>query len=208
MESTGERDRVQISSVTAELVRQAGKEPWLQQRKEQVHAKGKGVITTWWVSPKGVHGSTTSSSGDTSGHGSETSGELLVPGQPPRKKVNRRLVEWMTDLLLDQTKKIVYSRRKNKGTPSDKAPTYHRPEGQTCLDEAKEEIEMPSFDAKNTDSTGREYKNVRINSEVVAQLREYVLRIAEAYLDNPFHNVCVSRRWFVGSLNISSITSV
>lgn len=190
MESTGERDRVQISSTTAELVKEAGKEAWLQRRKEEVHAKGKGVVVTYWANPKGVNTahSNSSGSGSVDSGSDNAASKPAIPGQPPRKKVNHRLVDWMTDLLLDQTKKIVYSRRKNKDKPLENAPTYFPKEGQTCLDEVKEEIEMPSFDAKTTDTTGREYRNVRINNGVVANLREYVLRIAQTYRDNPFHN--------------------
>ena len=186
------RDRVQISSTTADLVRKAGKEAWLQQREDEVHAKGKGVVTTYWASPKNVQSSPASGSDESSetsdlGH---HSGHIKtgVVAPPSYKKVNQRLVDWMTDLLLDQTKKIVYSRRKNKDKPSEEAPTYFPDEGMTCMDEVKTEIEMPTYDAKSMDATGREYRNVRINSEVVANLRLYVARIAETYRNNPFHN--------------------
>ena len=48
MESTGVRDRIQISEETAEFLSVAGKESWFFPRSEKVTAKGKG----WLVSCK------------------------------------------------------------------------------------------------------------------------------------------------------------
>lgn len=42
IETTGKRDRIHISSETAELLVEAGKSRWLVPRDEKVYAKGKG----------------------------------------------------------------------------------------------------------------------------------------------------------------------
>jgi hypothetical protein len=49
MESTGEKNRIHISSDTAELLIAADKEGWIQKRKEMVDIKGKGSQRTYWV---------------------------------------------------------------------------------------------------------------------------------------------------------------
>jgi class 3 adenylate cyclase len=49
MESTGEKNRIQVSSTTAELLREAGKGHWLLPRDDLVEAKGKGPMQTFWL---------------------------------------------------------------------------------------------------------------------------------------------------------------
>jgi class 3 adenylate cyclase len=49
MESTGGKDRIQISSSTAELLIASGKGHWLNQREDLVEAKGKGKLQTYWL---------------------------------------------------------------------------------------------------------------------------------------------------------------
>jgi class 3 adenylate cyclase len=49
MESTGEKNRIQVSSTTAELIREAGKGHWLLPREDLVEAKGKGQMQTFWL---------------------------------------------------------------------------------------------------------------------------------------------------------------
>jgi hypothetical protein len=48
MESTGLPGKIQVSDSTAELLNQAGKESWVRTRDDVVHAKGKGVLKTFW----------------------------------------------------------------------------------------------------------------------------------------------------------------
>jgi hypothetical protein len=52
MESTGQRNRIQASQATADLLILAGKTNWIHSREELVHAKGKGQLQTYWVVPK------------------------------------------------------------------------------------------------------------------------------------------------------------
>jgi hypothetical protein len=49
MESTGLRDRIQVSQDTADLLIAAGKSKWVEPREEKVMAKGKGEMQTYWV---------------------------------------------------------------------------------------------------------------------------------------------------------------
>jgi class 3 adenylate cyclase len=49
MESTGERNKIQVSKSTADFLIEAGKSYWVKPREELVHAKGKGQVQTYWV---------------------------------------------------------------------------------------------------------------------------------------------------------------
>jgi len=49
MESTGVPGRIHVSKETAELLRTAGKEAWLNERPGGVEAKGKGFLSTYFL---------------------------------------------------------------------------------------------------------------------------------------------------------------
>lgn len=49
MESTGGGDKIQASQATADLLVFAGRQTWLEPRKELVEAKGKGSMQTYWL---------------------------------------------------------------------------------------------------------------------------------------------------------------
>ena len=49
MESTGECDRIQISSSTADVLKQNGKGHWFVPRQDLVEVKGKGTFQTYWL---------------------------------------------------------------------------------------------------------------------------------------------------------------
>jgi hypothetical protein len=50
MHSTGQRNRIQISAPTAELLKQSGKGHWLREREGLTEMKGKGAVQTFWLS--------------------------------------------------------------------------------------------------------------------------------------------------------------
>jgi hypothetical protein len=49
MEQTGERNKIQLSKETADLVVAAGKAKWISARADKVFAKGKGELDTFWL---------------------------------------------------------------------------------------------------------------------------------------------------------------
>jgi hypothetical protein len=51
MESNSERNRIQVSQSTADLLIADGKGHWLTPRKDLVNAKGKGLLQTYWCEP-------------------------------------------------------------------------------------------------------------------------------------------------------------
>lgn len=49
MESTSLRNRIQLSQATADLLINAGKTAWIAKRSDEVEAKGKGRMQTFWL---------------------------------------------------------------------------------------------------------------------------------------------------------------
>ena len=52
MESTGLKNRIQISQATADILMSTGKGSWIRPREELVQAKGKGTVKTYWVASR------------------------------------------------------------------------------------------------------------------------------------------------------------
>lgn len=100
------RNRIQISTVTANLLTQAGKSHWVQPRKDGVHAKGKGVLSTFWLDPTSK-GADVSGSSNGSETGAKSSSEQALIGKDNDISQQNRLVDWMVDLLVGDIKKIV-----------------------------------------------------------------------------------------------------
>mmetsp|Transcript_17792 Transcript_17792/g.26637 ORF Transcript_17792/g.26637 Transcript_17792/m.26637 type:complete len:164 (-) Transcript_17792:4-495(-) len=49
MESTGAPNMIQVSEETATILKNEGYESWLRPREDLVHAKGKGLLQTYWL---------------------------------------------------------------------------------------------------------------------------------------------------------------
>lgn len=97
------------------------------------------------------------------------------------RPVSQTLVARMCDLLMDDTKKIVYMRRTKGIAKNNDNLVYLRPEGATFLDEVKNHIKMPEYGAKISENMDTEYQAVRIESVMVEQLCEYVTELASLY---------------------------
>lgn len=48
-ESLGQPNRIHLSEATANLLQAAGKAKWLSRRLDEVEAKGKGKMQTYWL---------------------------------------------------------------------------------------------------------------------------------------------------------------
>ncbi|CAB9496580.1 Receptor-type guanylate cyclase gcy [Seminavis robusta] len=185
MESTGCRAKIQVSQATASILKQSGKEHWLQPRDDAVKAKGLGCLNTFWANPTNRRGSSSILSSSIFGGDS-----VQTPKKEIVQPVNKRLVDWMVDLLKDNLQKLVHTRnQRGEMTSSSEDVRWFNPgAGETCLDEVKECIGMPKYNAK-TAVTMSGYKDCTIDPAVVENLRDYVTRIASLYqAKNCFHN--------------------
>lgn len=180
MESTGKRGKIQCSKSTADIIEASGKPQWLSRRKEVVAAKGKGTMQTWWVNPTGRKGPGRHSGGGSDTSAKESSSLSSNSLEESVKEVNQRLVSWMAELLMDDVKKIVHTRRQCGIKDANLDLTYYRPEGSTLLDEVQTEIKMPKFNAHAAENVG-DHTTEEIGPEIFEQLRLYVSEIASMY---------------------------
>lgn len=185
MESTGIRDRIQCSQATADLLMKDGKGHWVKPRVDAVVAKGKGVLTTFWLSPYARRQGSTSSS--------QTAGSDLYPRIMDFSQCmvkQERLVEWIRELLLDHLKAIVAKRYKsNGGHRRHDRISFKQPQGKTALDEVAEVICLPKF---NPETSADCSDQIEISETVNMQLRSFITAVASMYHPNPFHNWEVS----------------
>jgi hypothetical protein len=187
MESTGLRDRIQVSQDTADLLIAAAKSKWLSPRKDKVVAKGKGEMQTYWVAvgtsnQSNSEGDTTSGGDDGVGVKTDQGGSKLF--NPVASAKTARLVMWNVDVLANLLKHI-HARRDDSNiaqlkTESDVTELSH----QTVLEELKEIIHLPTFSGQTVNDPA----DVELDPEVMDQLEAYVSTVASIYRDNPFHN--------------------
>ncbi|CAB9496705.1 Receptor-type guanylate cyclase gcy [Seminavis robusta] len=192
IEASGAPGRIHCSKETADLLKRAGKESWLEQRRNQIQAKGKGLMTTYWVNLKGEHGtgSVVSGSDDTEGELGATRTYRYGTRIPGMSEKMYRLIDWNVEMLLQIMKQIV-AQRAATGSPADstkkRRPTLFEEfgSGLTPLEEVVEIVALPEFDAKS----GRKLdpEKMEIPSDVVSQLHDFVSMIATMYNNNPFH---------------------
>ncbi|KAL7572962.1 hypothetical protein ACA910_007464 [Epithemia clementina (nom. ined.)] len=212
MESTGIREKIQISQETADLLIAAGKKSWIRPREDIVAPKGKGEMRTYWLEvrpPKGTtdrktslqthsteevrSGDNTSRSGDgtlSSDDGTDGEDEEAI-SQPPASAKILRLIDWNVDVLMRQLKRIV-ARRKAYGLDhhddtSTMVEDFSRSDGRTVLEEVVERIELPEFEPSIAQMQ-LPSEDITLDPEAEAQLYDYVATIAAMYRDNPFHN--------------------
>ena len=187
MESTGLPNMIQVSQATADLLIAASKEHWIKPRDEQVFAKGKGSLSTYWLSV-GNDRSCSRRSTSSRSQGSEacdiTDSVNIDETTVTLNGKSKRLVDWNVQVLLRFLKLIVTRR----GTSDDciLSDDWHsviKPDV-GVVDEVAEIIALPEF----TKTAGAESECAQINAEVEFQLHEYVTAIAQMYRNNPFHN--------------------
>jgi hypothetical protein len=164
MESTGARNRVHISSDTAELLKAAGKGGWIEKRKETIDVKGKGLLHTYWVKVTTESSSSACSSSlhegadalpaiqakrklkDSKSQENQIAQKVPLTTNTVADKKIERLVDWNVSVLMQRLQAIQSTR--HKGEP--------------------------------------------IDPKVTTQLKQHVQGIAYMYRKNPFHNFEVS----------------
>jgi hypothetical protein len=120
MQTTGEINMIQVSSVTANLLAEANKSHWIKKRDESVAMKGKGLVETFWADPlisedddSDDESQASGGSGDLS-HMSRGWGDAKLSSEScNQRKADdkvKRLVEWNTVLLLRHLKMVAATR--------------------------------------------------------------------------------------------------
>ena len=82
MESTGARNRIHLSEQTARILIGHGRGSWVQPREDKVEAKGKGILSTYWlqeeVAAPRLWQSEESERGGMGGDGNSVDGDVML----------------------------------------------------------------------------------------------------------------------------------
>jgi class 3 adenylate cyclase len=198
-ESTGLKGKIQLSQETADFLITAGKSYWIRQREEKVFAKGKGEMTTYWLSIKKEGNAATSSASDSGTVEIEDDGVANAESfeishndkraQTLSSEKTIRLIEWNCDVLLRLIKQIA-ARRISTFRQSLKSKSVDEQKflqsSTLAIDEVQEIVKLPEFDIKNGKDVDKD--SIVLEPVVVEQLFDYVSNIAAMYRDNHFHN--------------------
>ena len=210
MESTGEKNMIQVSQDTADLLTSAGKGHWLVARDNPVSAKGKGLVQTYWLQPNKRRPSMNTASMRLSVKGSSDGCTMSSEGEDieVHRALSRswknitiengvsiakeRLIRWNAAILESFLLKIV-EQRNAKGddltNPAQRVNDFKPSEEDKVLSFAEVLCEKVMFP---DDSYSEEYPVVSVGTSIDpkarAQLLEYVAIIASMYRDVPFHN--------------------
>ncbi|CAB9508616.1 Receptor-type guanylate cyclase gcy [Seminavis robusta] len=195
IETTGQRNRIHVSEQTAKLLIAAGKQRWVVPREDRVEAKGKGTLTTFWLT-EGVGSdgmSATCSSNDDSCWLEDDS----AAKQNELSARDRRLVDWHVETLsgilrqIQARRNILGSKDKKKKNSGDLRSMEDRfgTGSQMLLDEVEEVIELPVCRNETCQSFLDEAEKCRLDVEVVSELSRFISAIAALYTSqNPFHS--------------------
>ena len=186
MESTGVKGCIQVSSATAEALRIDHKGSWLTPRSDSVVAKGKGVMSTYWLALKKAGQSVSSDEDFADLEDNVLSRSSRAASVMDQKEA--RVVEWVCDILLKQVKKVVVvHQRCPSSAHSNRDLMFQGHDGKICLDEVQEAIRTPDFNAKVAEAT-LDYDLVQVPDAIINDIRDYVAMIAASYKRNKFHN--------------------
>jgi hypothetical protein len=196
MESTGMRNRIQLTEETAELLREAGKEDWITPREDAVEAKGIGTINTYWLRTKAQsnsHASPNTASIASSDEEDADEGLEAVEMDNEAAEADRkthRLIDWNVETLGQLLREVMVKRnglsvrRSTTNLLGKMANSISG--GLIVVEEVAETIELPEFDAKNA-GRAQESAEVTLSKEVTDELRRFVTVIASMYKQNAFH---------------------
>jgi hypothetical protein len=198
---------IHLSEETAKCLEAAGKTHWYKAREGLVAAKGKGLIQTYWLTLHKGHGpKSVGPNGAMAGHQTtrtDSDTDSVIPcgeedvveeEHDTAKEREERLIDWITDVLHGQLKKIIAMRESSAGPPaawSDMAKSWFSTLNQrraqegctTVLDEVKEIIPL----SHETCEYHVDPETVVLRPEALRQLRSFVSEIAHMYRTNPFH---------------------
>eukprot|EP00980_Cylindrotheca_fusiformis_P025843 scaffold14714_cov108-Cylindrotheca_fusiformis.AAC.2 len=199
MEQSGKRNRIQVSQVTADLLRAAALAQWIMPRGSKISVKGKGEMQTYWLRKSKTHKVSRSElESDMTTHAElleteEESDSYEEPGpgidSDQRMTKIERLVEWNVEVLASLLQQIIASRDgvvNDIASLSDAEKKIGSGAG-TVLDEFTPTIPLKRFEAEDLRARRRP-SSIEIGDEAKLQLRKYLSQIAALYRDNPFHN--------------------
>ncbi|KAL7556532.1 hypothetical protein ACA910_018274 [Epithemia clementina (nom. ined.)] len=97
IESTGSRNRIHVSKVTADLLLSFGKKHWLKAREDVISAKGKGLMQTYCLDIN--DDGTRSTTGSSHNRQDEDAVKEVLASSDPTDTKARRLIDWQVEVL-------------------------------------------------------------------------------------------------------------
>eukprot|EP00980_Cylindrotheca_fusiformis_P002911 scaffold675_cov103-Cylindrotheca_fusiformis.AAC.22 len=203
MEQSGERNRIQLSQASADLLKDAGLSKWITPRSGKIFVKGKGDMQTYWLrrkkarNPKGyemknsmeavAESDETHEESDSMAEEAGLAFDFHTADQGMTKM--ERLVEWNVEVLGSLLQQIIASRGgvANDINALSSAEKSIGREGGTVLDEFTPIIPLKRFEVEDL-RCRRRPSSIDIGDEARSQLRRYLSEIAGMYQENPFHN--------------------
>jgi hypothetical protein len=156
-------------------------------REDDVNAKGKGVLKTFWVSPHVKAGSASGSkSGTGSVSGASMTSRLSKTEEIKMWEAKERQTDWVVELFLDCIKKIK-AKQSAMNVVARKAPLVipERKPGQTNADEIIESFKLPGFDAKVAAKCLSKEDSMEVSDEIKGLLHEYVASVSIRIVRRP-----------------------
>lgn len=183
MESNGRPNSIQVSQKTADLLIASGKGQWLKKRPDLINAKGKGMIQTYWVEPKGVR--TASSNSGTDAEASDSHSHPVYStknGAAIHTTEEERLMNWAVSVV-EQFFQKVYAFQHTSTLANLTDASDFKNEAVACDDRKSSAYIQRS----NRNSTVKD-NNDKLPNAVAEQLRTFVSAIARLHRANEFHN--------------------
>mmetsp|Transcript_15183 Transcript_15183/g.37249 ORF Transcript_15183/g.37249 Transcript_15183/m.37249 type:complete len:1173 (+) Transcript_15183:65-3583(+) len=204
MESSGERNRIQLSQATVDLLTKADRSHWFISRGNKIFLKGKGNMQTYWLRRTAVQRSKSFDSSDEfsvaladetdydrEATGKQSSSSDLTALENVADGMNKmeRLVEWNVEVLTSLLQQIIASRSGDVQSIEPLSDVEKRVgnHGATILEEFVPIIPLKRFNERELRKRRRAH-TIDIGEEAKSQLRKYLTIIAGLYKDNPFHN--------------------
>eukprot|EP00531_Pseudo-nitzschia_arenysensis_P001207 CAMPEP_0116121830 /NCGR_PEP_ID=MMETSP0329-20121206/3901_1 /TAXON_ID=697910 /ORGANISM="Pseudo-nitzschia arenysensis, Strain B593" /LENGTH=980 /DNA_ID=CAMNT_0003615659 /DNA_START=123 /DNA_END=3065 /DNA_ORIENTATION=+ len=202
IESTSAKNKIQLSQDTAELIIEAGKKPWVEERRDTIFAKGKGELKTYWLSTEGPKNLSAKEKQALPALLKMMAKANIDPGFIKKKKTldrkekRERYVDYHTNVLTGLLKKLVAMHSARRGDCSE-ADAYAEMVGKpidpygdasttkTFAEEAVEGILFPT----STQPIGEDDEEDPIEDSVSNQLRELISKVSRWHRDDlPFHS--------------------
>jgi hypothetical protein len=185
MENTGQRNKIQVTQETADLITEAGKGHWIYQRIDDIGARG--GIQTYWVEPQ-------SSAQEAKIKNATPTRVAAKPGGPVDN--SQRLITWNVDILKRLLKRIVAHRRDQAAYANANSNFKVKDgNGTTVRDEVSDKILLPRYEKK---AAKTDPETIDLGERAEAQLLDFITKIESMYHNNSFHsfkhasNVCTN----------------
>eukprot|EP00934_Nitzschia_sp_Nitz4_P002089 Nitzschia sp. Nitz4//scaffold18_size181773//131592//134526//NITZ4_001933-RA/size181773-processed-gene-0.62-mRNA-1//-1//CDS//3329540065//2089//frame0 len=195
MESTGASNKIHVSAETAAFVRDAEDEELsVVPREDAVEAKGKGVLSTFWLVYADSRSRSNSFASQSSRYDADTKSQGSLDNvatevhleDTEQKKLDRSVI-WTTDVLLNLLRQVV-AMRGNAVSEAHAADNYVLKGAKRPLDEVVDIVDIVDLHSQQKLLNHTGPKSVKIPEAAANQLRSYVLEIASTYHPNFFHN--------------------